>query len=498
MRDVCTALDTLEEMGAAELFWDGAPRIADVARHRESLRERIVLFEEEIRGARERHDSLQAQAGRVHDELDSLHEEVHQAYAREERRLEEFAIERELSVVPFRQAIMPWTGEDESERRFRRFMMAALFWSAVIGTLIPLVNLPIPDRSAVMVEIPERLAMLVKKEPIPEPVPQLPREEKKPDPEQEKPEEPQKTKKSPAKEKQVKVAREASKPAGAGTQAARKKAENTGVLAFKSSFADLMDETPVAKLGAEARLTDKNMQAAGQARAQRSLVALQGKGSSGGIGNAAVSRNIGAGGGGRGGNGIGKVGFERVESAVAGLTEEAGRPLSDGPGPGRTDEEIQIVFDRYKATLYRIYNKELRKDPTLRGKMLLRLIIEPGGEVSLCKVESTDLASEELVAQIVDRVRRFNFGPKEDVPKTTILYPIDFCRRDREKLPRHQCEIDSRERREDRRREMPKSVLFLLCSAAFWRSELILLVIPSYRSRNSAFRLFRKAFIPSF
>jgi hypothetical protein len=425
LQDVCTALDALEEMGAAGLFWEGAPQVADTAGHREGLRERIVRFEDEIRGARERHESLQAQAGRVHEEMECLYEEVRQAYAREERRLDEFVIEREISAVPFRQMIMPWTGEGESERRFRRFLMVALFWSAVVGSLIPLVNLPIPDRSAVVVEIPDRLAMLVKKEPPrPEPIPERPREEKKPEPEPEKPEKPEKPQKSPAKEKQVKVAKEASKPAG--TQEARKKAENTGVLAFKSSFADLMDETPVAKLGAEARLSDKNMQAAGQARAQRSLVAMQAKGSSGGIGGAAVSRNIGAGGGGKGGNGIGKVGFARVESAVAGLAEEAGRPLSDGPGPGRTDEEIQIVFDRYKATLYRIYNKELRKDPTLRGKMLLRLIIEPGGEVSLCRVESTDLASAELVAQIVDRVERFNFGPKDGVPKTTILYPIDF------------------------------------------------------------------------
>ncbi|WP_226989412.1 AgmX/PglI C-terminal domain-containing protein [Desulfuromonas sp. TF] len=425
LQDVCTALDALEEMGAAELFWEGVPQVADTAGHRERLRERIVRFEGEIRGARERHESLQAQAGRVYEEMECLYEEVRQAYAREERRLDEFVIEREISAVPFRQMIMPWTGEGESERRFRRFLMVALFWSAVVGSLIPLVNLPIPDRSAVVVEIPDRLAMLVKKEPPrPEPIPERPREEKKPEPEPEKPEKPEKPQKSPAKEKQVKVAKEASKPAG--TQEARKKAENTGVLAFKSSFADLMDETPVAKLGAEARLNDKNMQAAGQARAQRSLVAMQAKGSSGGIGGAAVSRNIGAGGGGKGGNGIGKVGFARVESAVAGLAEEAGRPLSDGPGPGRTDEEIQIVFDRYKATLYRIYNKELRRDPTLRGKMLLRLIIEPGGEVSLCRVESTDLASAELVAQIVERVERFNFGPKEGVPKTTILYPIDF------------------------------------------------------------------------
>jgi hypothetical protein len=422
LQDVCTALDTLEELGAAGLFWEGAPVPVDAAGHREVLRERIDRFEGEIRGARERHESLQGSIGRVHEELDGLYDEVRQAYAREERRLDEFLIEREISAVPFRQAIMPWSGEDESERRFRRFMMAALFWSAVIGTLIPLVNLPIPDRSAVVVEIPERLAMLVKEPPRPEPIPERRREEKKPEP-TDKTEKPRKTSEEP---KEVKVAKETPKPTGAGTREARKKAENTGVLAFKSSFADLMDETPVARLGAEARVSKNNMQAAGQARAQRSLVALQGKGSSGGIGGAAVSRNIGVGGGGKGGDGIGKVGFARVESAVAGLAEEAGRPLSDGPGPGRTDEEIQIVFDRYKAALYRIYNKELRRDPTLRGKMLLRLTIEPGGEVSLCRVESTDLASAELVTQIVDRVEKFNFGPKEGVPKTTILYPIDF------------------------------------------------------------------------
>ena len=37
------------------------------------------------------------------------------------------------------------------------------------------------------------------------------------------------------------------------------------------------------------------------------------------------------------------------------------RPVAgDVAIPGRTDEEIQIVFDRYKAALYRLYNKELR------------------------------------------------------------------------------------------------------------------------------------------
>jgi hypothetical protein len=163
----------------------------------------------------------------------------------------------------------------------------------------------------------------------------------------------------------------------------------------------------------------------GQAVAQRSLVAMQAKaGSSGGIGNASISRNIGNSNADRLGN-SGEAGVTRIESGIAGLGESS-RPLSDGVAAGRTDEEIQIVFDRYKAALYRIYNKELRRDPTLRGKILMRITIEPDGSVSMCKVESTDLASPGLVKKIVERVRRFNFGPKEDVQRITILYPIDF------------------------------------------------------------------------
>ena len=92
---------------------------------------------------------------------------------------------------------------------------------------------------------------------------------------------------------------------------------------------------------------------------------------------------------------------------------------------GRTDEEIQIVFDRYKAALYRLYNRELRKDPTLRGQMVLRLTIEPDGSVSLCGLQSSDMKAPDLAQRVVDSVTGFQFGAKE-VPAVTILYPIDF------------------------------------------------------------------------
>jgi hypothetical protein len=409
LRDVCSALGKLGELNAGELFWDGVANTPSAAKHLERVKNRIALFDGDIKGILEKRASLEGQIRQCLNELDILSEEVRDAYDREERRAEEYVIEREFVEAPNRSMTMPWRKDSESERRFRRSLLIAFLFYLVFGTVVGLWKLPPLTRPVVAV-VPERLVSMLRKEPpIPEPVPDRPKEEKKADKTREK------TSEKPKEEQP--------KPTPAETQVARKRAETTGVLAFKESFKDLMDEAPATKLGAEAKLNNQSA-AAGQARASRSLVAIPatgGVGGSGGISNSGVSRNIGNG----NGNRIGGVGFTRVESSMAGLGDGS-RPLSSGPGPARTDEEIQIVFDKYKATLYRMYNAELRKDPTLRGKILLRITIEPSGEVSLCTVQSSDLASPTLVAQVAERVRKFNFGPKENVPKTTILYPIDF------------------------------------------------------------------------
>jgi len=430
LKEVCNALDRLAELKADELFWKEIPGVSDSIGHVERLRSSAAGFEGEISGILEKQASLREQIDQCLDELDFLNKEVSDVYDREERRQEEFVVEREPSPVPYREMIMPWTKEAESEKRLRNFILSTLLICLILGGPVPFIDLPIPDRDVDVVEIPKRLVKLVKKEPQkvaalpkPEPIqkkkePEKPKEEPKP-----KPEKKQKMDKKP---KVKETAQKETKVADRGGKAAaRKKTENVGVLAFKDAFADLVKETPVARLGSETRLRNAGGKVKGQAVAQRSLVALQAKtDSSGGIGNASVSRNIGNSNVDRLGTG-GGTDFTRVESAIAGLGESS-RPLSDGPAPGRTDEEIQIVFDRYKATLYRIYNNELRSDPTLRGKILMRITIEPDGAVSMCKVESTDLASPGLVKKIVERVKRFNFGPKEDVVRITILYPIDF------------------------------------------------------------------------
>src|SRR6266436_672964 len=221
---------------------------------------------------------------------------------------------------------------------------------------------------------------------------------------------------------------------------AKPKVGNVGILAFKEKFASLAQDTVVAPLGADARHVAADEVGRPSAR---SLLTSNTPGSSGGINVASLSRSVGGGGGGggggnggggvggrgaggSGGSGIGGVGVGRAVSPIAPITG-ADRPKArGGPSPARTDEEIQIVFDRYKASFYRLYNRELRNNPALKGQMVLRLTIEPDGSVSMCVLQSTDMGAPDLATQVVGRVRTINFGAKDGVPAVTIVYPIDF------------------------------------------------------------------------
>ena len=198
-----------------------------------------------------------------------------------------------------------------------------------------------------------------------------------------------------------------------------------GILKFKDQFASLAQDQVAPRLGSDARYGAADD--VGQSSSHLVLTTNM-PGSSGGIDPGSLSRNVG-GGGGRGGGGGGGMPGVQVVRATSSIAPSAGgdRPKArSGLGPSRTDEEIQIVFDRYKSAFYRDYNRELRRNPTLQGKMVLRLTIEPDGAVSMCQLQSTDMDAPDLVAQVLTRVRAMNFGAKDGVQAVTIVYPIDF------------------------------------------------------------------------
>jgi len=397
LSEVSDQLEKLEKLGGSDLFWGEDYDQDNASKVQKRVRDLVVNYDSRVAELQsqqsERYETVESLTAKIN----LLNEESLALQEREEERLDEFVIEREMVELPYRPMQMPWNKNDRDQKQFRKILLIVLLFSILLGILIPMWDIPVPDRVEV-VEIPERLAKLMVPKPPPPPPPKPEKqEEKKPD-------------KEKAKKKDDKPVPEAKK--------SRKKAERAGLMAFKDDFADLIDDTPIASLGSKAKISGKGSKAK---TTTRSLVTSNVGTSSSGINTAALSRNTGG-----SGDGIGGVEFSRVESSIGSdfYGEEA--PLSSGPGPSRTDEEIQIVFDRYKSALYRIYNRELRKNPTLQGKMVLRLTIEPDGKVSACSVDSSDMDSAELDKKIADRVKKFNFGVKEGVPAITILYPIDF------------------------------------------------------------------------
>jgi len=415
---VCGSLEELDKAGALDLFWEAGE--ADPRARVDRARRRIDEYGESILAkAAQRQDVAQriVQQNRI---LDGIHYELTEVIEAEERIRNEWAVERDDVTLPAHVQVMPWSRGYEEDRRFRRMLGLSLAFSLSLAFLLSSIALPIVERDK-LTELPERVAKLVRDElpppPPPAPVVEPQVEEILPEPEPE----PQLAEEVPPPD--TVVPESAEQPAVAVAEPEpdiREQVKSKGILAFSESFASRASLRPSADLGAAARVRNAGENAVG--RPERAMVTTLAPGSSGGINLADISRDAGGGGG---GSGMGGVEVSRVASSIGG-GGTADRPLAGGAVAGRTDEEIQIVFDRYKAALYRLYNRELRNNPALRGQMVLRLTIEPDGSVSFCVVQSSDMNAPVLADQVVERVTTFDFGAKEDVAAVTIIYPIDF------------------------------------------------------------------------
>ena len=109
-----------------------------------------------------------------------------------------------------------------------------------------------------------------------------------------------------------------------------------------------------------------------------------------------------------------------------GGTARGGTLQRGGSGKAsRSIEEIKLVFERNKGAIYAIYNRALRDDPALQGKVVLELKIAPSGEVVDCRIVSSELKAAELERKLLARIRQFDFGAK-DVEQMVVTWPVDF------------------------------------------------------------------------
>ena len=412
--NVCRSLEELENLGGTGLFWKAED--GDVDACLREARERIHEYGESIVEVERRREGIAAKIGNQNSSLDVLHYELLDAIEREERRRSEWLVERDADELPKQAMVMPWQRRGEEDRRYRRSLGSSLATSLVLAILIGSIAIPIPDKSK-KIELPERMAKLVHEAlPPPPPAPEAVIDEEIPEPEPET--EPELAEETPP--ELVPESNEEPRVAEVQEPDIKEQVKSKGILAFRDSFASRSSLRPSAQLGSQARLNSAGENAVG--RTERAMVTTNAPGSSGGINLASISRDVGG-----GGPGMGGVAVSRVSSSIGSGGDGFGdRPMSGGALAGRTDEEIQIVFDRYKAALYRLYNRELRKNPTLRGQVIIKLTIEPDGSVSFCALQSSDMNAPALADQVIERVTTFDFGAKEDISAVTIIYPIDF------------------------------------------------------------------------
>jgi hypothetical protein len=403
LHEVCDALGELDKLGGAQLFWGTAEAVTTGELQLGRVRERVVAFEGRVGKLEARRQSTREEIDKQQYHVGLIEDELFEAQEEEEQRRQEWIVEREISGLHSRPLTMPWTWGGEDDRRFQKSLLGTLAVCLLLALIFPFIPLPLtqaPEETP-----PEQVLHITMALPRPPPPPRVLPPKLAVQKPIEKPT-PQQARKAPT-EEPVKPAVEAPvepKPAG--------------LMVFKERLAALADTKIDPALGAQARINNAESSVG---TPERAMLTTTAPGSSGGINLAAVSRGLG---GGTERNAIHGGALTQASSGI-GTGAAANRPVSGGPGPGRTDEEIQIVFDRHKAQLYRLYNLELRRDPTLQGKIILRLTIEPDGSVSLCQLHGSNMNAPDLAAQVVERVKTFNFGAKV-VPPVTIIYPIDF------------------------------------------------------------------------
>jgi periplasmic protein TonB len=314
---------------------------------------------------------------------------------------------------------LPWTTGEAEQERLRKIMRASFGALLVLSLVVSFLPLPEPNVDEAQ-EIPKRLARLVVERQTPPPPPPTPvvREEPVEQPPVVEPE-------RVVEERRVEpepVVDEPPPPPVDTTTQARERARSAGVLQFASQLSALRTNAD-----ATANRLERTGSAGASTQAatvnERSLITSRVGAASGGINTAALSRDT-------GGGGLGDRTTTVVESPVEGIgfgpAGGAAQRTGDSDRGSRSREEIERVFDANKGRIFTLYNRALRENPALQGKVVLRLTISPDGRVTFCEIVSSELNDAELERGLVQRVLQFQFEARDDVESITTTKPIDF------------------------------------------------------------------------
>ena len=197
---------------------------------------------------------------------------------------------------------------------------------------------------------------------------------------------------------------------------ARNDAAVSGLLQFQDDLQDMRESLDASKIAS----ADISRGEAKAKQLDRSIISSQAKATSGGINTAKLSRDTG---------GVALSGREttRVESKLKDASAIGTRAIKDNQREtsARSEEDIRKTMDKNKGAIFAIYNRALRANPALEGKVTVKLVIEPNGSVSSIALVLSELDDETLVRKLLGRIRLIRF-PAQDVLRTTLNYSFDF------------------------------------------------------------------------
>ena len=307
---------------------------------------------------------------------------------------------------------LPWADHSE-DRGFKWLMIIMLVLFLGAGMVLNLIKLPEIEQKN-LVDVSPRLAKLIleKQKVKPPPKKEKPKEEKKEEPkkEEKKKEEPkkeEKKKEEPKKEVKKKDARDVAK--------------QSGLIALSDELEDLRESFDLDDTLNKQQQTEGS-QAIQVATASDLLTTTAGQ-SSGGIQTDTLNRNIKT-------SELAQRQTTRVESKIESdekLAKAATTQKQTGSGGAgkRSSDEIERVFQQNKGSIFNLYNRALRKNPSLAGQVVVELTIAPGGQVTAVKILSSELGDETLERKLVLRIKKFKFS-SSNVAEMKVTYPIDF------------------------------------------------------------------------
>jgi TonB family protein len=114
------------------------------------------------------------------------------------------------------------------------------------------------------------------------------------------------------------------------------------------------------------------------------------------------------------------------DRAVAGKVTTQPR-LSQMKGTGElSKDEIQRVINAHVGEIQYCYEKQLRGNAGLAGRVVLEWTVTSSGSVSVVKVATSSLSSAEATNCMMDRVKKWTFPKPRGSGNVTVVYPFVF------------------------------------------------------------------------